>query len=132
MEPWSGPRWPGAMINPTNAVKTASSITRGFMSGRKSANRAADEVKPTRVGTRWREKGTATIGIADSPQRQRLVLASSTISFDLPLITAFSMRNGCKLSCPRPLCATCRVQPAIAAYFAAEQSIKPPTSSALF
>jgi hypothetical protein len=48
-EPRSGSRSPSAIINPTSAVKTASTITRGFISVTKSGSPA---VKRSREGNR--------------------------------------------------------------------------------
>ena len=41
-QPENGSRWPGAIINPTSAVNTASTITRGFISAKKSDRRVVN------------------------------------------------------------------------------------------
>src|SRR5262245_35700109 len=61
MDPRSGSRRLGAIINPTNAVNTASAITRGFINAMKWGTRAA---KPEREGSCRRVKGIVVVFIS--------------------------------------------------------------------
>lgn len=63
MEAMSGSTWPDTMINATNAVKTASSITRGFMSATNSGRRA---VKRDHAGTGGRQTIIAVVFMTES------------------------------------------------------------------
>jgi hypothetical protein len=64
---------PGAIVNPTIAVKTASSITRGFASATKSARRALTR---DREGKGRREAGIAVVFMIVPLRRQSFAVAA--------------------------------------------------------
>ena len=88
MNPSSGSRRPGAIINPTIAVNTASDMTRGFMSVTKSGKRTS---KPGHEDNGHREAEIAAAAMINSSQRHRFVFARSMTSSARPFMTALTM-----------------------------------------
>src|SRR5580704_7951409 len=68
MNPTPGSILPGAIVKPTSAVKTASNITRGFISAKKSDRRAVNRDDEGKYGCRTE---TAVVFIVNSSRRQR-------------------------------------------------------------
>ena len=76
MKPRRGSRRVGAIINPTNAVNSASAITRGFISVTKYGSRST---KLGREANERRDKGIPVVFMVGFSS-QRFVLVKSTIS----------------------------------------------------
>src|SRR5215471_3277528 len=79
----------GAIINPTKAVNTASTITRGFINAMKWGSRAA---KLGREANPGRDKGIAVIVMVDSSRE--IVFVKSATRYSQPVLPLLITRAG--------------------------------------
>jgi hypothetical protein len=104
MKPRSGSRRVGAIINPTNAVNTASAITRGFINVTKLGGRST---KLGREANEWRDNGIAVVFMVIDSSSQSFVceihyLAVARIDLAASLTVRTDLFQERELTLPNP------------------------------